>query len=192
MYDEKVIDDIKNFLIDRRQTIAVAESLTSGHLQVALGSAENASKFFQGGITAYNLGQKARHLKIEPIHAESCNCVSEKVASEMAINAISLFSTDWSIGITGYAAPVPECSVEIPFAYYAICFREKLLRINKIESDNDNPMQVQIIFVDAVLQDLLDLIKGNEDQSSFSSKDLNSISSRLASAGPVSTSPSTE
>ncbi len=192
MYDEKVIDDIKNFLIDRRQTIAVAESLTSGHLQVALGSAENASKFFQGGITAYNLGQKARHLKIEPIHAESCNCVSEKVASEMAINAIRLFSTDWSIGITGYAAPVPECSVEIPFAYYAICFREKLLRINKIESDNDDPMQVQIIFVDAVLQDLLDLIKGNEDQSSFSSKDLNSISSRLASAGPVSTSPSTE
>ena len=106
-YDDKIIEDIKNLLIRRGQTIAVAESLTSGHLQVALASAQNASKFFQGGITAYNLGQKARHLKIEPIHAENCNCVSEKVASQMALNVVDLFSTDWSIGITGYAAPVP-------------------------------------------------------------------------------------
>ena len=56
--DDQVIDQIKNILIDRGETIAVAESLTSGHLQVALASAENASEFFQGGITVYNLGQR--------------------------------------------------------------------------------------------------------------------------------------
>jgi nicotinamide-nucleotide amidase len=192
MYDDKIIEKIKNLLIERGQTIAVAESLTSGHLQVALASAENAAKFFQGGITAYNLGQKARHLKIEPIHAENCNCVSEKVASQMAKNVIDLFSTDWSIGITGYAAPVPECSVENPFAYYAICFRERVLRVNKIDSTKKDPMEVQIDFVNAVLKDLLGLIESNAIQSSFSSSDLNSINSRLASAGPLSTSPSTE
>ena len=192
MYDNKIIEETKNILISRGQTIAVAESLTSGHLQVALATAENASKFFQGGITAYNLGQKARHLKIEPIHAENCNCVSEKVAAQMALNVIDLFSTDWSIGITGYAAPVPECSVEIPFAFYSICFQDKVLRINKIESDKKNPMQVQIDFVNTVLSDLLRIIKSTTVQSSFSSNDLSSISSRLASAGPVSTSPSTE
>ena len=192
MYDDKIIEETKNILISRGQTIAVAESLTSGHLQVALATAENASKFFQGGITAYNLGQKARHLKIEPIHAENCNCVSEKVAAQMALNVIDLFSTDWSIGITGYAAPVPECSVEIPFAFYSICFQDKVLRINKIESDKKNPMQVQIDFVNTVLSDLLRIIKSTTVQSSFSSNDLSSISSRLASAGPVSTSPSTE
>ena len=192
MYNDKVIEKIKSLLIERGQTIAVAESLTSGHLQVALASAENAAKFFQGGITAYNLGQKARHLKIEPIHAENCNCVSEKVASQMALNVIDLFSTDWSIGITGYAAPVPECSVENPFAYYAICFRERVLRVNKIDSTKKDPMEVQIDFVNAVLKDLLGLIESNATQSSFSSSDLNSINSRLASAGPLSTSPSTE
>ncbi len=84
MYDEQVIQSIKKILLQRRQTIAVAESVTAGHLQVALASAENASQFFQGGITAYNLGQKSRHLKIEPIHAEGCNCVSDKIAIEMA------------------------------------------------------------------------------------------------------------
>lgn len=192
MYDDKVIDQLKNILIDRGQTIAVAESLTSGHLQVALASAENASKFFQGGLTAYNLGQKSRHLKIEPIHAESCNCVSEKVAAQMARNVAHLFSSDWSVGITGYATPVPECSVERPFAFYAICFQDDFKRITKIESDKQDPMQVQIAFVNSVIKDLLDLAIYQGNQSSFSSNDLNSITSKFESAGPLSTSPSME
>lgn len=192
MYDNRVIDQIKNVLINRGETIAVAESLTSGHLQVALASAENASKFFQGGITAYNLGQKARHLNIEPIHAESCNCVSEQVALQMALNAATLFTSDWAIGITGYAAPLPECSVDQPFAYYAICFQNNVLRITKIDSDKGDPMQVQIFFVNQVLKDLYGLANSQVRQSSFSSSDLNSISSRFESAGPLSTSPSME
>ena len=192
MYNDKVIDNSKNVLIDRRETIAVAESATAGHLQVALASAENASKFFQGGITAYNLGQKAKHLNIEPIHAESCNCVSENVATQMALNAAKLFTSDWAVGITGYAAPAPECSVDRPFVFYAICFRDKLLRVEKIESDKKDPIKVQIFFADKILEDIYKLAKDHSRQSSFSSNDLNSISSRLASAGPVSTSPSTE
>ena len=50
MYDEKIIDAIRDHMVKKQQTIAVAESVTSGHLQVALGSALNASKFFQGGM----------------------------------------------------------------------------------------------------------------------------------------------
>lgn len=192
MYDQKIIEAIKDLLLEQHQTIAVAESVTAGHLQVALASAENASKFFQGGITAYNLGQKARHLNVEPIHAESCNSVSDKIASQMAVNAIRMFTSDWGIGITGYAAPVPECSVEEPFAYYAIAFKGKLLRIEKIETKRDDPMRVQALFVNTVLKDFNALAKRADDQSSFSRSDLTSINSKFASAGPLSTSPSTE
>lgn len=55
-YDETVINVIRDLLISRRQTISVAESVTSGHLQAALSSADNAMEFYQGGITAYNAG----------------------------------------------------------------------------------------------------------------------------------------
>ena len=54
LYDEEVINQIKEWLTAHKQTIAVAESVTAGHLQAALSSAVEASKFFQGGITAYN------------------------------------------------------------------------------------------------------------------------------------------
>ncbi len=192
MYDKNLIGSIKEILLQQHQTIAVAESVTSGHLQVALASAENASKFFQGGITAYNLGQKARHLHVEPIHAERCNCVSDKVATEMALNAAQLFTSDWAIAITGYATPVPECAVDQPFAYYAICYQGKLLRVKKIELAEDDPMQVQFRFVNSILEEFEKLLKHTIRQSSFSSSDRSSINSKFASAGPLSTSPSIE
>src|SRR4051794_20552902 len=106
-FEKNLINRIKDLLIQRHQTISVAESVTAGLLQLSLSSAENALDFFQGGITAYNLGQKARHLHIDPIYALSCNCVSDRIADMLALNVCDLFSSDWGIGITGYASAVP-------------------------------------------------------------------------------------
>ncbi len=116
MFDETVLHQIKDQLIRKNQTIAVAESVTAGLLQLALASAEEAVRFFQGGITAYNLGQKYKHLNVEPVHAELCNCVDRVVAVEMARNVTDLFRSDWGIAITGYATPVPESGHQL-FAF---------------------------------------------------------------------------
>jgi PncC family amidohydrolase len=154
MYDLKSIAGIKNYLIKKGQTLSVAESVTSGHIQAALSLAENASSFFQGGITVYNLGQKARHLNVNPIHALECNSVSASVAEQMAFNALSLFSSDWSLAITGYAAPVPELKIEKLFAFYAIAFRNKVVATKRIQSRDEGIQQVQLNFTKAVLTGL--------------------------------------
>ncbi len=73
LFDLKKLKKIHDTLARKKETIAVAESVTAGLLQVALAQAENASEFFQGGITVYNLGQKFRHLGVEPIE-----CANEK------------------------------------------------------------------------------------------------------------------
>ncbi len=192
MYDSTIINALKEVLINRDETIAVAESVTAGFMQAALASAENASKFFQGGMTAYNIGQKARHLHIEPIHAERCNCVSDKIAAQMALQVTELFASDWGIAVTGYAAPVPECSINDLFAYYAVSYRGNLKEVRKIKAKKEDPMKVQVFYVNQILNDFHRLLMENKNQSSFSINDLNSINSRLASAGPLSTSPSIE
>ena len=92
MYNTKDISAIRDFMVSHKHTLAVAESVTSGHLQAAFSLANDASAFFQGGITTYNLGQKTRHLQINPIHAATCNCVSQTVSDEMARHATTLFS----------------------------------------------------------------------------------------------------
>ena len=134
MYNPDLINRIREKLAAEQQTIAVAESVTSGHLQAALSLAESASLFYQGGITVYNLGQKARHLNIDPIRAEACNSVSESIAAKMALNVCNMFSSDWGIGITGYAAPVPELNIYELHAYYAIACKGKPILAKKIVS----------------------------------------------------------
>jgi nicotinamide-nucleotide amidase len=126
-----LIDPVKDIVIGRKQTIAVAESATAGLLQAICSAATDASMFFQGGITAYNIGQKILHLGVEPIHAEQCNCVSGTVASQMALGVCSLFRSDWGIGITGYATPVPESGNEV-FAWCAIAFKGEIMAQEKI------------------------------------------------------------
>src|SRR5947209_1288485 len=120
LYDEKLINNIKDILDKNKLTLSVAESVTAGHLQAAFSSAVDASKFFQGGITAYNAGQKTRHLDIEPIAGLENDCVTEQVACEMALKVNKLFISDYGIAITGYATKMPEKGLNDLFAFFAI------------------------------------------------------------------------
>ena len=48
-----VARDLKSLLLRKpRWSLAVAESLTCGHVQARVGEISGASNFFQGGITA--------------------------------------------------------------------------------------------------------------------------------------------
>lgn len=158
MYPTIAITRIKNELINHNRSIAVAESVTAGHLQAALSQAENAACIFQGGMTVYNLGQKARHLHVDPIEAEANNCVSEAISKRMAISVAALFMSDYGIGITGYAAPVPEKGIEDLFAYYAISFNGAIIDSGRLESPTYDALQVQLKYTDAVLKRLADLL----------------------------------
>lgn len=151
MYNIRVIEGIREHMIAADQTLAVAESVTSGHLQAALSLATEASRFFQGGITAYNLGQKARHLHVNPIHATSCNSVSQAVADEMAMNACALFASDWSIGVTGYASPLPEMGIRELFAYYAVGFRKEIVCHGEVQGEGGDPLSVQLGYTSFIL-----------------------------------------
>lgn len=158
LYDENIINQIKEVLTKEKLTVSVAESVTAGHLQAAFSSATEASKFFQGGITAYNAGQKTKHLNIEPIAALEEDCVTEKVACEMAIQVNKLFISDYGIAITGYAAKMPEKGINDLFAYYAIAYKGKVLQVNKITTDKER-VDAQIDYTLQVIKHFFDLVK---------------------------------
>jgi nicotinamide-nucleotide amidase len=151
-YNLPVINRIKDILTERKETLAVAESVTSGHLQAAISLAEMASGFFQGGLTTYNLNQKTRHLHVDPIHAMSCNCVSKQVAEQMATHTHELFKSDWALAITGYATPMPDLGIDDLFAFYAVSFRGEVKKIELIRATKDHPLKVQRFYANAVLE----------------------------------------
>jgi nicotinamide-nucleotide amidase len=106
-----------------RRTLAVAESLTCGRLQARIGSIPGASDFFLGGITAYALEEKVRHLGVDRGEAEAVNSVSARVAEQMARGACVLFGSDLGVGTTGYAEPSAERRIPEPFAWWALARR---------------------------------------------------------------------
>jgi len=149
---------IAQSLVKHASTVAVAESVTGGMLQHFFSSMENAAQFFQGGMTAYNIGQKCRHLSIDPVHAMQCNCVSKQVAEEMAIHACSLFCSSWGIAVTGYATAVPE-SGNKTFAYYAIAKNGKVKKSGILLPQRVLPDEVKQSYVESIVKELHLLLK---------------------------------
>jgi nicotinamide-nucleotide amidase len=152
LYNAIMLNDIKDYLKANRQTLSVAESVTSGHLQAAFSSAKEASLFFQGGITTYNLGQKCRHLNIEPIEAEQCSCISEDIAIKMALGSEKLFLSSYAIGITGYATPMPKNDIYDLFAYYAISLNGTIKVSDRITTEKQDPIDVQVDYTNKVIE----------------------------------------
>ncbi len=105
------------------RTLAAAESMTGGRVQAAITAVSGASGFFLGGLTAYTLDQKVRHLGVKRAAAAKVNSVSADVATQMARGAARLFGADVAIATTGYAEPAPEFGVDEPFAHWAIAHR---------------------------------------------------------------------
>jgi nicotinamide-nucleotide amidase len=100
--------------------LAVAESVTCGRMQAAIGAISGASEYFLGGITAYTLAEKVRHLRVDAAEAGSTNSVSAVVAAQMAIGACRLFGSDLAVAATGYAEANPARGFAQPGAYWAV------------------------------------------------------------------------
>ena len=164
-YNDEIIEKIKTLMLSEKFTLSVAESVTSGHLQAAFSSAKDASKFFQGGITAYNAGQKCRHLNIEPIAALEDNCVSEKVSCEMAAQVNQLFISDFGIAITGYAARMPEQGINDLFAFFAIAQKQEILLCKKITTNKQEGVEAQIDFTNQVIIKFQELLSDKKNRS---------------------------
>jgi PncC family amidohydrolase len=158
LFDANKLEQLHREMLRRKETVAVAESVTSGLLQLAFAQVEEAAQFYQGGITTYNLGQKYRHLQVEPIHAQGVNCVSGKVAKEMALNVCSLFNSDWGIAVTGYATPVPESGEKV-FAFYAIAHKNNVMYKGKLLPKSDQPFSIQLEYVSTILALFIAIVK---------------------------------
>jgi nicotinamide-nucleotide amidase len=119
------MSDLKGLMLQSpRLTLAVAESLTSGRLQAAIGAISGASEFFLGGITAYSLEQKVRHLGVDRAVAEAVNSVSAAIAEQMASGACTLFGSDVGAATTGYAEASAKDGVSQPFAWWGLARRQ--------------------------------------------------------------------
>jgi len=140
-------------------SLAAAESLTCGRVQARVGEIPGASQFFRGGLTAYTLDEKVRHLGVNRAAARRVNAVSAEVAAQMARGVCGLFDSDLGVATTGYAEPAPEAGVPEPFAWWALAHRRRgrfvAVRTGRVECPGATRVDAQQFVADAVLSELI-------------------------------------
>ncbi|MBT2620106.1 nicotinamide-nucleotide amidohydrolase family protein [Chryseobacterium sp. ISL-6] len=150
-FQQNLLEYISQSFVTTGETISVAESVTSGLLQLAFSQMPNASLFYNGGITAYTLPQKVSFLKVDRKEAESCDCVSENIVETMALHVAKLFKTDWSIATTGYCTPVRSSSYKI-FSYFSFSYKGEIILTKRLELDHrTQALDAQLYYTEFIL-----------------------------------------
>jgi len=153
--------------------LAVAESLTCGRVQAAIGTVSGASQFFLGGVTAYTGEQKVALLGVSRVEGEPVNWVSAAVAEQMACGAAQLFGSDFALATTGYAEPSLEWGVPAPFAWWALAQRKRgnsgdvvsdavpefMVRSERVECPGCSRVEVQKAVTTAALAGLCEYLR---------------------------------
>jgi len=96
---------VGKMLLDKRLTIAAAESCTGGLLSHRLTSVPGSSSYFPLGLVTYDNKWKTELLGVEKIVLDKYGAVSKEVAAAMASGVRQKAKSDLGIGITGIAGP---------------------------------------------------------------------------------------
>lgn len=103
--DEQLNAVVVRFLTERKETLALAESCTGGHLADSITDVPGASAAFLGGVVTYSNEAKQSLLSVRAETLEKHGAVSEATAREMAAGARAKFNADYALAITGIAGP---------------------------------------------------------------------------------------
>lgn len=102
--EESLAELIGRMLIQKSKTLAVAESCTGGSLAFSWTRYPGASQYFQGGATVYHANAKKK-IGVKSETLRKYGEVSAEVASELAVQSVQHFESDYGIGVTGIAGP---------------------------------------------------------------------------------------
>jgi nicotinamide-nucleotide amidase len=96
---------VGELLAARGATLAVAESLTGGHLAAALTDTPGASAYFLGGSVVYATDAKSSVLGVDPDLLATEGAVSAATAAALAAGVRDLFGATYGLATTGVAGP---------------------------------------------------------------------------------------
>jgi nicotinamide-nucleotide amidase len=103
--DEELEAVVVRLLIEREQTLAVAESCTGGCLSHRVTNVPGASAVFLAGWVTYSNEAKQKFLGVQAETLAQHGAVSEAVAREMAEGARRENRTTYALAVTGIAGP---------------------------------------------------------------------------------------
>ncbi|HTB03144.1 MAG TPA: CinA family protein [Bradyrhizobium sp.] len=100
-----IAEQVAARLVERRQTIAVAESSTGGLISASLLAVPGASAYFLGGGVIYTRDARRILMDISDEAMKGIRSASEPYAKLLASQMRRRFATDWGLSETGATGP---------------------------------------------------------------------------------------
>ena len=111
---------IHGLLLERKQTVATAESLTAGLLGAALTEIGGSSTTYRGGVIVYATDLKAELLGVPVGLLAERGAVDPDVAVAMALGVRNRLAADWGLALTGVAGPDPQDGKPVGLVYVGL------------------------------------------------------------------------
>jgi len=102
---ESLEECIGAILVERGETVSVAESCTGGRLAERLTQVPGSSGYFVGGFITYSNDAKVKLLGVDAGMLEKQGAVSDLVARAMAVGARDKLGAAYALAVTGVAGP---------------------------------------------------------------------------------------
>ena len=107
-------------LVDHRQTLAVAESLTGGLIAATLVEVAGVSAVFRGGLVVYATDLKHSLAGVPEQLLDERGPVDADVAVALAYGVRERCRADWGLATTGVAGPEPQGGKPVGTVFVAV------------------------------------------------------------------------
>jgi nicotinamide-nucleotide amidase len=103
--DATLEEVVGRLLLDRHQSLALAESCTGGLISQRISRIAGSSAYYLGGAVTYSNDAKVRFLGVQPATLEKHGAVSRETALEMSQGIRERTGADIGLSVTGIAGP---------------------------------------------------------------------------------------
>ena len=153
-------NEVGKILLEKKLTIACAESCTGGLLTSRLTDVAGSSAYVQGSIVSYSNEIKNSVLKVDAETLKNFGAVSEQTARQMSANVREIFKTDIGVGITGIAGPGGGSAEKPVGTVYISVSNSKLTTVKKFNFSGSR-REIKNQSCNAALTLLKDFVGGN-------------------------------
>ena len=150
--------EIAKILIERGETVAVAESSAGGLISASLLAVSGASKYFMGGGVIYTHRARKRLVKIDFKDHPGVRSSSEPYASLLAGSVRELLTATWGLAETGAAGPTGN-SYGDDAGHTCVAVAGPVTDVRTIETASSDREANMWAFTDDALDLLIDCLK---------------------------------
>ncbi|SCK49554.1 CinA family protein [Streptomyces sp. WMMB 322] len=138
--DEDFLDraaHVLELLVERGESVAVAESLTGGMVAAEFTAAPGSSRAFRGSVTAYATDLKKDLLGVDGKLLAERGAVDEDVARAMAEGVRAALGASWGLSTTGVAGPDPQDGKSVGTVFTAVAGPDGATVCRELDLDGD-------------------------------------------------------